>query len=152
MKSFSTVVISLWGLQELLIYLANHFWSVVTSTNSLVSLQYRDITTVTLYYLYSITIILFFLSGFSFTDTEVSQDGRGREGTMFYSSLPLLPAHRHSDIYLKYCMRDGYQAFLITLVVTTRLLLDKIYHYIELPFDWLLMQCSFLFVYLMIWF
>ena len=25
------------------------------------------------------------------------------EGTMFYSFLPLLPAHKHSDIYLKLC-------------------------------------------------
>ena len=41
----------------------------------------------------------FFLSGFSFTDTDESQDSRGRELTNFYSTLPLLPAHEHSDIY-----------------------------------------------------
>ena len=35
-----------------------------------------------------------------FIDTEDSQDCRGREGTLFYSSLPLPPAHEHSDIYL----------------------------------------------------
>ena len=42
----------------------------------------------------------FFLSGFSFTDTDNSQDSRGREVTIFYSTLPLPPAHEHSDIYL----------------------------------------------------
>ena len=44
----------------------------------------------------------FFLSGFSFTDTDNSQDSRGREGPS-YSTLPLPPAHEHSDIYLQLC-------------------------------------------------
>ena len=48
--------------------------------------------------------ISFFLSGFSFTDTDDSQDSRGRERTIFYSTLPLPPAHEHSDIYLQLCM------------------------------------------------
>ena len=39
--------------------------------------------------------VFFFLSGFSFTDTDDSQDSRGRKGTIFYSSLPLPPAHEH---------------------------------------------------------
>ena len=38
---------------------------------------------------------LFFLSGFSFTNTDDSQDSRGREGSIFYSTLPLPPAHEH---------------------------------------------------------
>ena len=46
----------------------------------------------------------FFLSGFSFTDTDNSQDSREREGTIFYFTLPLPPAHEHSDIYLQLCM------------------------------------------------
>ena len=71
----------------------------------------------------------FFLSGFSFTDTDDSQDSRGREGTIFYSTLPLPLVHEHSDIYLQLCM------FLIALLVFTRLLLDEICHLIELPFD-----------------
>ena len=41
--------------------------------------------------------IFFFLSAFSFTDTDDSRDSRGREGTVFYSTLPLLHAHEHSD-------------------------------------------------------
>ena len=48
--------------------------------------------------------IFFFLSGFSFTDTDDSEDSRGREGTIFYSTLLLPPAHEHSDIYLSLCM------------------------------------------------
>ena len=47
------------------------------------------------------TEFFFFLSGFSFTDTDDSQDSRGREGTIFYSTLPLPPAHEHWDIYLQ---------------------------------------------------
>ena len=34
-------------------------------------------------------------------------------------------------------MWDDYHVFLITTIVFTRLLLDEIYHFIELPFDWL---------------
>ena len=68
----------------------------------------------------------FFLSGFSFTDTNDSQDSRGRERTIFYSTLPLPPAHEHSDIYLQLCMWDDYHTFLIATLVFTRLLLDEI--------------------------
>ena len=56
---------------------------------------------------------------------------------------------RHSGIYLQLCMWDYYHVFLITTFVFTRLLLHEIYHFIELPFYWLMMQC--LFVYLMVW-
>ena len=81
----------------------------------------------------------FFLSGFSFTDTDNSQDSMGSEGTIFYSTLPFPPAHEHSDIYLQLCMWDGYHIFLIAPLVFTRLLLDEIYHLIELLLDWLIM-------------
>ena len=67
-----------------------------------------------------------FLSGFSFTDTDDSQDSRGREATIFYSTLPLPPAHEHSDTYLQLCMWDDYQIFLISRLVFTRLLLNEI--------------------------
>ena len=92
--------------------------------------------------------LFFFLSQFSFTDD--SQDSRGREGTIFYSTLPLLPAHEHWDIYLQLYMWDDYNGFLIATLVFTRLLLDELYHLIDLPFDWLMMQR--LFIYLMNWF
>ena len=72
--------------------------------------------------------LFFFLSGFSFTDTDDSQDSsRGREGEIFYSTLPLPPAHEHWDIYLQLCMWDDYHVFLIATLVFTRLLLDEIY-------------------------
>ena len=52
--------------------------------------------------------LFFFLSEFSFTDTDNSRDSRGREETIFYSTLPLPTAHEHSDIYLQLCTWDGY--------------------------------------------
>ena len=78
-----------------------------------------------------------------FTDTDDSQDSRGREGTIFYSTLPLPPAHEHWDIYLQLCMWDDYHIFLITTLVFTRLLLDEIYYLIELPFEWLIDDAMF---------
>ena len=51
--------------------------------------------------------MIFFLPGFSFTNTGDSQDSRGKERTIFYSTLPLLPAHKHSVIYLQLCMLDA---------------------------------------------
>ena len=88
-----------------------------------------------------------------FTDADDSQDSRGREGTIFYSTLPLPPVHKHWDIYLQLCMWDHYHIFLIAPLVFTRLLRDQIYHLIELPFDWVIMwHIKFLFVYVMIWF
>ena len=75
-----------------------------------------------------------------------SQNSRGRKGTIFYSTLPLPPAHEHPDIYLQLCMWDDYDLFLFATLVFTRLLLDKFYHLIELLFN---MSCNFLFVYLL---
>ena len=88
----------------------------------------------------------FFLSEFSFTVTDNSQDGRGREKTIFYSTLPLPPAHGHSEIYLQPCMWDGYHIFLMATLVFTRLLLDEIYHLIELLFDWLIVILIFVYL------
>ena len=90
---------------------------------------------------FGISFSFFFLSGFSFTGTGDSQDKRGREGTIFYFTLPLPPAHEYSDIYLQLFMWDDYHVFLITPVLFTRLLLDEIYQLIELPLCWWMMQC-----------
>ena len=79
-----------------------------------------------------------------------SQNSRPRKGTIYCSSLPLPPAQKHSDISLEIYMWDDYHVFLIALCVTSRLVLDEIQCLIELLFDWLMMQCLFLFVYLMI--
>ena len=73
-----------------------------------------------------------------FGDTDDSKDSRGREGTIFDSTLPLPPAHEHWDIYLQLYMWDDYHIFLIATLVFTRLLLDEIYLLIELPFEWLI--------------
>ena len=70
--------------------------------------------------------LFFFLSGFSFTETDDSQDSRGKEGTIFYSTLPLPPAHEHLDIYLQFCIWDDYHIILIATLVFTRLLVDEI--------------------------
>ena len=84
--------------------------------------------------------VFFFLSGLSFTDTENSQDRMARKGTIFYSTLPLPPAHEQSDIYLQLCMWGNYHIFLITQLVFTRMLL-VVNHIIKLPFDSLMIWC-----------
>ena len=55
----------------------------------------------------------FFLSGFSFTDTDDLQDSRGKEETFFYFSLPVPPAYEYSDIYLQRFIWDDFYVFLI---------------------------------------
>ena len=85
-------------------------------------------------------LFFFFLPGFSFTDTDDSQDSRGSERTIFYSTVPLSRALEYSDICLQLCMWDDYHIFLIAPLVFTWLLFDGIYH-LELPFDWLMMWC-----------
>ena len=69
----------------------------------------------------------FFYLGFlsrTLTTHRTAREGRGE--TIFYSTLPLPPAHEHSDIYLQLCMWDDYHIFLIAPLVFTRLLLDEI--------------------------
>ena len=97
-------------------------------------------------------LYIFFLWRFSFTDSDNSQNNRGREGAILYFTLPLPPDDEHSVIYLQLCTRDDYHMFLIATLVFTRLLLDEIYHLIELLFDWLMMWCWFLFIWLLNWF
>ena len=77
---------------------------------------------------------------------------QGKGGAIFYSTLPLPPAHEHSKIYLQLCTWDDYHIFLIARLVFTRLLLDNIYYLIELLFDWLMMWYWFLFTCLLNWF
>ena len=77
---------------------------------------------------------------------------QGREGTIFYSTLPFSPVLKRLDIYLRLCMWDDYYIILIAQLVCTRLPLDEIYHLVKLLFNWLIMWCWFSFVCLMIWF
>ena len=44
----------------------------------------------------------------------------GKRGVHFYSSLPFPSAHQNSHIYLLLCTWDGYHAFLIEPIVSTR--------------------------------
>ena len=89
---------------------------------------------------------IFFSVRFFFTDTDDSQDSSGREETIFCSTLPLPPTPEHWEIYLQICMSYDYHVFLIAALVFTRLLLDEIYHLIELPIsliDWWYNVCFF---------
>ena len=102
--------------------------------------QYWCYKVIELPHFFSFTVdmtVFFLLSRFFFTDSDDSQDSRGREENIFYSSLPLPPAHELSGIYLELCVWGGYHVFLISPLVFTRLLLDGIYYLIELPF-WLI--------------
>ena len=93
--------------------------------------------------IFNLKQMFFFSVRVFFTDTDYSQDSRAREGTIFYSALPLPPVHEHWDIYLQLCLWDDYHVFLIATLVFTRLLLDEIYHIIELPFEWLIDDAMF---------
>ena len=85
---------------------------------------------------------IFFYKGFLHRHWRFTgQQGKG--GAIFYSTLPLPLAHKHWDIYLQLCMWDDYHIFLITMLVFTRLLLNEIYHLIELPFEWLIDDAMF---------
>ena len=69
---------------------------------------------------------------------ETAGEGRG------LSFIPLCQFYPLTNIetFICNCMWDDYHAFLIATLVFTRLLLDEIYHLIELPFiAWLMMQC-----------
>ena len=58
-----------------------------------------------------------FLSQILTTHRTAGEEGRG---TIPYSTLPLPPAHEHSDIYLQLYMCDDYHIFLIAPLVLTR--------------------------------
>ena len=92
-------------------------------------------------------VIFFFLSGFSFKDTNSSQDRRGREKTIFYFTLP--PTNIQTFLSNFACEVISH---IFNRTACIYLMLHAIYHLIELPFDWFRMRCYFMFVYLMIWF
>ena len=82
----------------------------------------------------NIFLFFFFYQGFLHRHWQFTgQQGKGGDHLLF--TLPLPPAHEHSDIYLQLCMWDDYHVFLIATLVFTRLLLDEICHFIELPFE-----------------
>ena len=79
----------------------------------------------------------FFLSGFSFTGIDNTQDSRGREGTIFYSTLPLPSSHKHSDTYLQLCKWLSHIFNRNACIYQNAL--NEVDHLIELLFDWLMM-------------
>ena len=85
---------------------------------------------------------IFFLAGFSSQILTIHRTaGKGRDHLLF--PLPLPPVHEHWGIYLPLSMWDDYHAFLIATLVITRLLLNEIYHLIELPLEWLIDDAMF---------
>ena len=71
---------------------------------------------------------------------------QGKRRGHFYFSLSHSTVHGHSDLYLQLCMWDNCHIFSVALLLSTKLLLNEIYHLIDSPFDWLVMECYFLFV------
>ena len=90
--------------------------------------------------LFFFSISVFFFRHWWFT----GQQGKRRDH--FYSSLSHPIVHGHSDLYLQLCMWDDCHIFSVALLLITKLLLNDIYHLIDSPFDWLVMECYFLFV------
>ena len=84
-----------------------------------------------------IHIHIFFLEEFSHTLTirRIAGEEGGGEGAIFYSSQLLAPAQQHSEICLQLCMSDAYHIFLIASPGFNKLLLDEIFHLIQLPFE-----------------
>ena len=85
----------------------------------------------------------FFYEGFfSETLTIHRRAGEWRGPTLNFT-LSLPPTHEHWDIYLLLSVWDELFVFLITMLFFSRLLLDEIYHIIELPFDWFIDDAMF---------
>ena len=76
------------------------------------------------------------------------QQAKGGDHLLFYSTTHLLTNIQTFILQLW----DDNHIFQIAPLVFTRLLLDEIYHLIELLFDWLMMWAWFVLVYLLIWF
>ena len=97
--------------------------------------------------------LIFFLSEFSFKDTDDSQNSRGREGgdhRLFHSATSTSSRtlrHLFATLHARWLSRIFNRN---ACVYQTARWLDEIYHLIEISFDWLMMQCFF--VYLMNWF
>ena len=91
---------------------------------------------------------LFFLSAFSFTGTDDSQ-GKGGDHLLFHSTTSTRSQtlrHFFANLHVTWLSRIfNRKRFprisknrLNTSLVFTILLLDEIYHHVELPFDWLI--------------
>ena len=85
-----------------------------------------------------IVSINFFLSEFSFIDTDESRDSRGREGTIF---IPLHYFHPLTNIQT-FTYKFSREVTTTFFYADHLLLLDEIYHLGELPFDYVMKVCN----------
>ena len=92
----------------------------------------------------------FFLSGFSFTDTDNSQDSRGREGTILFHSTTSTHSRTFRHLFATLQVRWLSHIFNRNACIY-QTATDDIYHLIELLFHWLMMWCWFSFDCLLIW-
>ena len=99
-------------------------------------------------------VYLLLLSSFFFSIRVffhwVSNTDNSEDSTSTFHSSTF--THSRTLRHLQFCTWDDYHIFLITQLAFTRLLLNEIYHLIELQFDWLMMWCWFSFGCLLIWF
>ena len=93
-----------------------------------------------------LSVFFFFFFFFFFFRHWWFTGQQGKRRGHFYFSLSHSTVHGHSDLYLQLCMWDNCHIFSVALLLSTKLLLNEIYHLIDSPFDWLVMECYFLFV------
>ena len=89
----------------------------------------------TIYYFFSVRV--FFHRHWRFT----GQQGKGGGHLLFHSTTSTCSRtlrHLLATLHVRWLSR-----IFIAMLVFTRLLVDEIYHLIELPFDWLMIQCLF---------
>ena len=101
----------------------------------------------TVFQIYTYHAIFFFQCFFHGHWQLTGQQQKGVDHLLFHSATSTRSQtfrHLFATLYVRWLS----VIFLIALFVFTRLLLDEIYHLIELPFDWLMKWWYFLFVYL----
>ena len=80
--------------------------------------------------------MFFFLSGFSFMDTDDLQDSRGRGGQFFVPLYHFHPLTNIQTLICNFACEMAYRICLITMLVFTRLLLDERFDEILLLYVW----------------
>ena len=80
----------------------------------------------------------YFLSGFPFMDTGDSEESRGREGGVhfLFHSTTSTRSRTFRHLFVTLHVRWLSHIFNRNTLVFTRLLLNEIYHLLELQFDW----------------
>ena len=89
------------------------------------------------FYVFSIRV--FFHRHWRFTGQQV----KGGYHLLFHSTTSTRSQTLRNLFTTFICMWDDYHVFLIATLVFTRLLLDGIYHFNQLPFEWLIDDAMF---------